>query len=254
MQTQLTPLAAGFAVLLLVGLPVLAAIEARRSVDDILDATFNRNMLYVSMAFSLIVIAILTLGVAAWQDLPSDDMGWTINDARVGFIWAFSTTIIGLLLIWAITTSARLIGWEESAIPALIVPTNASETRGFLLLSGMAAVCEEYVFRGFGLWAISQLTGSPWLAAVVVSGSFGLAHGYQNLVGIVRTGTLGMILAISTIMTGSLFPAIVAHFWINAAIGLGGWRYLDSDSQKNLSKDYGTNTQSRSDEGTTDEE
>ena len=143
MQTQLTPLAAGFAVLLLVGLPVLAAIEARRSVDDILDATFNRNMLYVSMAFSLIVIAILTLGVAAWQDLPSDDMGWTINDARVGFIWAFSTTIIGLLLIWAITTSARLIGWEESAIPALIVPTNASETRGFLLLSGMAAVCEE---------------------------------------------------------------------------------------------------------------
>ena len=78
MQTQLTPLAAGFAVLLLVGLPVLAAIEARRSVDDILDATFNRNMLYVSMAFSLIVIAILTLGVAAWQDLPSDDMGLSL--------------------------------------------------------------------------------------------------------------------------------------------------------------------------------
>ena len=33
-----------------------------------------------------------------------------------------------------------------------------------------------------------------------------------------------------------------------------GWRYLDSDSQKNLSKDYGTNTQSESDERTTDEE
>lgn len=253
MQTQLTPIAAGFAVLLLVGLPTLAAIEARRSVD-IADAALNRNMLYVSTAFSLIVMAILTLGVAVWQDVPSDDIGWVITNARVGLVWGLGSTVVGLLLLWTVTTSARLIGWKESLIPKLVIPQNASETRGFLLLSGVAAVCEEYVFRGFGLWAISEWTGSPWLGAVVVSGSFGLAHGYQKIVGIVRTGSLGMILAISTIMTGSLFPAIVAHFWINAAVGLGGWRYLVSDLQEDSSKHYGSNTPSGTNERTTDED
>jgi len=28
------------------------------------------------------------------------------------------------------------------------------------------------------------------------------------------------------VLTGSLFAAVAAHFWINAALGLGGWKKL----------------------------
>ena len=41
-----------------------------------------------------------------------------------------------------------------------------------------------------------------------------------------RATLLGFLLAVPVVVTGSLFPAIVAHFWINAAIGVGGWKLL----------------------------
>ena len=65
-----------------------------------------------------------------------------------------------------------------------------------------------------------------WPAVALVSVSFGISHGYQRLIGVLRATLLGALLALPVVWTGSLFPAIVAHFWINAAIGVGGWRYL----------------------------
>ena len=109
------------------------------------------------------------------------------------------------------------------------MPRTAGEKRGFLVLAGIAAVCEEYAYRGFGLWALTAWTGQPWLAAVLVSISFGLGHGYQRLAGVLRAAVLGMLLAATVIWTESLFPAIVGHFWINAALGLGAWRYFHAE-------------------------
>ncbi|MFB6240732.1 MAG: type II CAAX prenyl endopeptidase Rce1 family protein, partial [Gemmatimonadota bacterium] len=60
----------------------------------------------------------------------------------------------------------------------------------------------------------------------VVAVAFGIAHGYQRAVGVVRAGVLGVLLGLPVLFTGSLYPAVVAHFWINLAIGLGGWRTL----------------------------
>jgi membrane protease YdiL (CAAX protease family) len=71
----------------------------------------------------------------------------------------------------------------------------------------------------------------PWPAALLTSASFGLSHGYQRALGVVRAGLLGLVLTLPVMWTGSLFPAIVAHFWINAAIGVGAWRFLYSPAE-----------------------
>lgn len=231
MPADLRPIAAAFALLILVGLPVLSAIDVRRGAD-LAEAAVHRRTLYLSVALSLVVVALFTLGVAAWQDVPAEAVGWTSSDPTVELLWAGGATVAGLGIIWIITHGARLVGLRESPVALLLMPRDAAEKRAFLLLSGVAGVCEEYVFRGFALWALSSWTGSPWAAAVLTSISFGLAHGYQRLAGIVRSGTLGFLLAVPTIWTGSLFPAIVGHFWINAAIGLGAWRYLLADVEE----------------------
>ena len=232
MPPTLTPIAAGFALVLLIGLPVLAELDARRDVD-LRAAAMHRRTLYLSVATSLLFIAILTLGIAAWQGVPAPALGWTVETPASAITWGLIVAVAGLALTWATTMAARFAGLEESPVAMLLMPRNTAEQIGFLLLSGVAAVCEEYVFRGFGLWALSQWTSAPWLAAILVSLSFGLAHGYQKLAGILRAGALGLLLAASTIWTGSLFPAIVGHFWINAAVGLGGWRYLLDDPPVN---------------------
>lgn len=227
-DTTPSPIAGGYALILLIGLPILAAMDARRGVD-LEDAAVHRRALYVSVAFSLLVIASVTGGIAAWQDVTGGDVGWFVEDAGLGLSWGAGTAAAGLALVWAVTLAARAAGLTESPVARLLMPESGADKAAFLLLSGVAAVCEEYVFRGYLLWALAGWTGSPWFAAGVVSLSFGLAHGYQKLAGVIRAGTLGMLLAVPTILTGSLFPAIIAHFWINAAVGMGGWRYLLTD-------------------------
>jgi membrane protease YdiL (CAAX protease family) len=226
-----TAIATAFALLLLLGLPLLAAWDTRRGVD-LEAAAEHRRALYVSVALSLSMITSLTVAVILWQDVSAESLGWTVTDARRELAWGAGTTAVGLGLTWLITRFAALAGWEESPLALILMPRDAGEKRGFLLLSGIAAVCEEVLFRGFLLWVFVAWLDSPWVAAAIVSLSFGLAHGYQKLAGILRAAMLGMMLAVPTLITGSLFPAIVAHFWINAAVGLGGWRYLlDIDDQ-----------------------
>jgi membrane protease YdiL (CAAX protease family) len=224
-QTDPTIVATAFALLLLIGLPVLAAWDARRGVD-LEGAAEHRRALYVSVALSLSIMTSLTLAIMTWQRISAETLGWAVPEPTASLLWGTGTAAVGLGVIWVMTMLARGLGLEESPLALILMPRTTAEKRGFLLLSGVAAVGEELVFRGYLLWALSAWTASPWFAAAVVSLSFGLAHGYQKLSGIVRAGVMGMLLAVPTVITGSLFPAILAHFWINAAIGLGGWKYL----------------------------
>lgn len=223
-----TPIVAAYALLLLIGMPLLAALDARRGAD-LAAAAKHRRLLYVSVGASLVVLGLVTLGVAVWQNVPAAALGWRVDAPPPALLQGLGVAAVGLLSAWLITAAARLAGLRETAAVLLLMPRNASEKRAFLALSGIAAVCEEYAYRGFGLWAVSAWTGNPWLGVALVSVSFGLGHGYQKLAGVVRATALGVVLAAPVIWTGSLFPSIVGHFWINAAIGLGGWRYLHAN-------------------------
>ena len=88
---------------------------------------------------------------------------------------------------------------------------------------GIAAIGEEYLFRGFAYQILADPLGT-WPAVLLTSASFGLSHGYQRAIGVIRASLLGFLLVLPVLWTESLFPSIVAHFWINAAIGIGGWR------------------------------
>ncbi len=228
MEPNPNPILAGYALVLLVGLPVLAALDARRGIE-LEHAVRFRRAIYGSIALSLLVVTAITLGVASWQRVRPASLGWQITGATEGFVWGVAVAAAGLILAWLVSASARALNLSEGRIAQLLMPRDAREKRAFLMLSGIAAVCEEYVFRGFLLWTLTAWTSSPWFAAAIVSASFGLAHGYQRLAGITRASSLGFLLCVPVIVTGSLFPAIVAHFWINAAVGLGGWRYLIPD-------------------------
>lgn len=221
-------IAAAYALLLLIGMPTLAAVDARRGAR-LAEAARYRRLLYVSVGASLVLLGLVTLGVAAWQEVPARALGWTVASPGAAVLWGLAVAALGLVVAWLVTAIARNVGLREREAVVLLMPRTPGEKRGFLVLAGIAAVCEEYAFRGFGLWALTAWTGQEWLAAAFVSASFGLSHGYQRLAGVVRAAGLGMLLAATVIWTGSLFPAIVGHFWINAAIGLGGWRYLHAD-------------------------
>jgi len=76
---------------------------------------------------------------------------------------------------------------------------------------------EELLFRGILIGALHVGFDVPlWLLAIGSSVAFGVGHGAQGRVGMVVTGTLGLVLAWLFIVTNSLFAVIIAHYIVNA--------------------------------------
>ncbi len=99
----------------------------------------------------------------------------------------------------------------KKAIPHLLLPKSKSEAalKGLTVLT--ASVVEEVAYRGVGFYIVWHLFGNPWLAAVVCSVAFGLAHwvqGWRNVVGIVA---IGMVLQGLASVTNTLSLAIAVH-------------------------------------------
>lgn len=114
----------------------------------------------------------------------------------------------------------RWAGIRETPLLSQLMPGTAGEKALFVLLSLAAGVGEELAFRGFGVTALCLVTGSEWGAALLSSVAFGLIHGYQGWLGIWRTGIMGSILAATFILSGSLWPAIIAHVALDVVAGL----------------------------------
>jgi hypothetical protein len=85
-----------------------------------------------------------------------------------------------------------------------------------------AGFYEEFMFRGFLMQGLAMLFGASraaWLFACVVQGVlFGLAHAYQNPLGIAITGTLGVLMGLLVLASGrNLWPVIIGHGLFDAS-------------------------------------
>ncbi len=103
---------------------------------------------------------------------------------------------------------------------AALLPRTPVERRAFAGLAVTAGICEELLYRGFGLaalrWANPDL-GTPALIAIT-GAAFGLAHLYQGAMGMIVTGALGAYFAWLTIATGTLVHVMVLHALLDARI------------------------------------
>jgi membrane protease YdiL (CAAX protease family) len=79
-----------------------------------------------------------------------------------------------------------------------------------------AGFYEEFMFRGVLMQGLAMFFGGSrgaWIAACVLQGAlFGLAHAYQNPLGIAITGALGVLTGLLVLASGrNLWPVIIGH-------------------------------------------
>jgi membrane protease YdiL (CAAX protease family) len=79
-----------------------------------------------------------------------------------------------------------------------------------------AGFYEEFTFRGFLMQGLAMLFGAgrcAWIVACVLQGAlFGAAHAYQNPLGILIAGTLGVVVGLIVLASGrNLWPVIIGH-------------------------------------------
>jgi len=145
-------------------------------------------------------------------------------------MWAAGLTVAGLGTILAFRWIAIWAGAADTPLLRQLLPHTGRERGVFVLLSVAAGVGEEVAYRGYAIPVLAPVFGVMG-AAAVTSVMFGVVHGYQGVLGVLRTGIMGGILAWGFISSGSLWPAMIAHTLIDLIAGIVlGERLLSPES------------------------
>jgi membrane protease YdiL (CAAX protease family) len=199
-------------VTLCVLLPILAVVQVGAIGDP--DA-LPRIPAYVSSILSLWLIAALTAAVARIGHIDAAQLRLAPVAWGPLLAWSLAATVAGLALLLA----ANRLGVRESALLLRLLPVSRAEKQTFAGLSVTAGFCEELVFRGFLLHVLAGSLGTLG-AIAAASAVFGLAHAYQEVTGAARAGILGALLAVPVVLSGSLWPSMIAHTAIDIASGI----------------------------------
>ena len=218
-------------------LAVLEGIELSELSDS--NATLPGSMLVIPTLIQQFAWFVWPFIVSRWKGLgPAADWGWSFKPADLGI--GLGTAMIGLFAAGAAgALVAFLVDLEDDA--AAENTALVSDLEGSPWLWGIVVVVvigapfsEEVLFRGLILRAVAKRWGT--VAGVIgslltfvpihfadgglfVDGQFAISDGQWVLWASIAS--LGLVLAIATVMTGRLAAAIVAHAIINA-VGVAG--------------------------------
>ena len=197
-------------------LPALSVAQLPLVEDE---APLHRVPVYLSSAAVIVGIGWVGLMVGR-KELGAEAMG--LHSGTWGLVssWTVGLTLAALILLWGFLLFRKAVGIRESPLLVRLLPKTGREKVIFVFLSLAAGVGEEIAYRGYLIPALTLLLGWDWGAALVSSACFGMLHAYQGWLGIARTAALGMVLASSFILSGLLWPAILAHAILDMIAGL----------------------------------
>ena len=188
----------------------------------------------ISLYRSTIAFQWVATAVAAWRAWAH---GFTVVELGLAMpqrLTIIAAAVFGAALIVTLQwLNLRRMGRSASplrrplqALAERILPQSARELVPFFALSATAGFCEEFLYRGFAMAALSR-AGLPVGVVILVSSViFGLAHLYQGRAGFVSTTVLGLLFGSSRAALGSLLPAVVWHMGVDVVAGIAGPRYL----------------------------
>jgi membrane protease YdiL (CAAX protease family) len=176
--------------------------------------------LLANVAVSQGLFAVLLLAGAWYAEIPAWAFGAALDAATPGHVAVGVAVGVGLYAANEVGAAAGEqfgLGGSEELRSALAPESPAGWAVLLLFVLPVIAGFEELLFRGALVGVFSAgFDVSPWAMAVVSSVAFALGHGAQGRLGVVVTGTLGLVLAATFVLTGSLLAVVVAHYLVNA--------------------------------------
>jgi membrane protease YdiL (CAAX protease family) len=101
-----------------------------------------------------------------------------------------------------------------------LAPHTLPELALWMLVSASAAVCEEFLFRGYLLRQFIHWLGSNVAGIVATAVLFGAMHLYEGTAAAIQIAALGALFAAVAVQRGTLRHVIVAHFLQDAFAGV----------------------------------
>jgi membrane protease YdiL (CAAX protease family) len=212
-------LAFALAAYLVIVLPVRSRYRYRRFIREVQiqpGVRLRRYRAVIVRQWALVGV-VLVIGLLSGESLRSLGLptstlfrfnaGWTSYYLSLFVVGS----LIGLLLFRKRTPRGKMARPLRGAIHLL--PRSRVERTSFVGLALTAGICEEVLYRGFGLaflhWAMP--TVSLAVDVVVTSLAFGAAHLYQGRSGVTATTIVGALLGAIMAFTGTLLVPIAIH-------------------------------------------
>ena len=188
-----------------------------------------RWSLWKSSTVELWTIVGVGAAIWLWFDRPWSDLklsvpqgGWGLWIA-VGLIVAYSIyMLLGIAQLQRNPAERARLRANFDGDVEHVLPRTGGEAGMFVAVSATAGFCEEFLFRGYFIWALAPWLGW-WGAAGVSLLCFALGHAYQGWVGILKTGHSRAIYTGLVWLTDSLWPAIAWHFLVDVGGGVAAW-------------------------------
>ncbi len=209
---------------------VLAGVLLRRAdITDLLDPTSMTQMMDVlflgnSMGQILVFGGLTLLMIRFVKRTTWSEFLPLVPHARVWIHsgWAALVVLLGAPAVW-------FFAWLNSLIPLpqVLVDLEQQQTQmieSFLKsdfnimlaifhVALVPAICEEILYRGFAL-RLLQRTKTIWVSILITGIIFGLYH--LRLSQFIPLALIGIFLGWITVRSGSIIPAVIAHFVNNA--------------------------------------
>jgi len=173
----------------------------------------TRSVMYLrTMAFEVIFVAIVAAGVRfrgssletifgrRWRST-----GEVLRDLGIGAGLWLAAMVLGSIL------NGHGGGGATGRDVSFLIPQTSVELLLWVLLSSVAGICEEAIFRGYLQRQFSAFTQSAGIGVILAALAFGAAHLYQ---GVARA----TVIAISAVLFGAVVewrgtvrPGMAAH-------------------------------------------
>lgn len=166
----------------------------------------------VNIGLKWLVVAGLCVIVFRAQGRPL----WEVGIRAVGcrdILAAISGAIIGVVLSGVV---CRIVAIQPSMNDLKEIAAVPMSLRAALVLT--AGICEEFIYRGFAIEALTFLKSNRWLSALVSWAFFTVSHALPNRVSIALLvpGTLGAVLTALYLWRRNLASCALMHAIVDA--------------------------------------
>ena len=220
--------------LIFIALGVLLPLRGRWRLEKLMSTPQMGRRERLSLYASTIGFQWLAVGVVAWRawarGLTPDELGLVVHGRwRILITAIVGAATLGTLQWFNLRRMGRSSGKARKFLEVLaerILPQSPAELLPYLGLAATAGLCEEFLYRGFAMAALTRAGLPVW--GVVLSSSilFGLAHLYQGCGGIASTLVIGTVFGTARIAYDGLLPVMLWHFAVDAVAGVAGPKYL----------------------------
>jgi CAAX protease family protein len=220
--------------LIFISLGVLLPLRGRLRLEKLMTIPQMGRRERLSLYASTIGFQWLAVTVVAWRawarGLTPEELGLVVHGRWQILITAIvGAATLGTLQWFNLRRMGRSSGKAREFLEVLaerILPQSRAELLPYLGLAVTAGLCEEFLYRGFAMAALTRAGLPVWGVVLWSSSLFGLAHLYQGRGGIVSTLVVGTVFGTARIAYDGLAPVMLWHFAVDAVAGVAGPKYL----------------------------